>query len=91
MSAASSDAGSAVSEAAVAGLAAQPQLVHPLRDGRTLVLERERVVVVVDRAERLVQLDVGTVRQPLDDACPDAVLEHVTVAALQADRPTGRR
>jgi len=43
------------------------------------------VTVLVDRAERLVQLDVGAVRQPLDDAGLDAVFEYGAVAALQAD------
>ena len=38
------------------------------------------MAVLVDRAERLVQLDVGAVRQPLDDAGLDAVLEYGAVA-----------
>ena len=38
------------------------QLVHPLGQSRTLVLQRNRVPVLVDRAERLMQLDVGAVR-----------------------------
>ena len=33
------------------------------------------------------QLDVGTVRHPLDDAGLDAVRENVAVTALQGDRP----
>lgn len=77
-------------EAAGTGLAGGTELVHLLRDGRTLVLERDRVTVVVDRAERLVDLDVLTVRHPLDDAGLDAVLEDLTVAALETQaEPVG--
>ena len=74
-------------EAAVARTSAGTQLVHPLGHSRALVLQRDRVTVLVHRAQRLVQLDVGTVRQPLDDARLDAVLEHRPVAALQSHRP----
>ena len=43
------------------------------------------MAVVVHRAERLVDLDELAVRQALDDAGLDAVLQHLAVAALQAD------
>ena len=46
------------------------------------------MAVIVHRSERLVQLDVGAVWQALDDAGLDAVLQHVAVAALQADSPS---
>ena len=83
-------AGSAVRKLPVPGAPAEPELVHPLGYRRALVLQRNRVAVVVDRSQRLVQLDVGTVRQPLDDARLDAVLEHRAVAALQPDCTSGR-
>ena len=43
--------------------------------------------MLVARPKRLMQLDVGTVRQALDDAGLDAVLEHRPVTTLQADAP----
>ncbi len=49
-------------EAAMARLAAEAQLVHPLWHRRTLVRQRDRVTMIVDRSERLVHLDVSTVR-----------------------------
>src|ERR1700710_346720 len=55
-------------EAAGAGGAAGAQLVHLLGQCSALVLQGDRVAVVVDRAERLVQFDVGAVRQALEDA-----------------------
>ena len=45
-------------QATATGLAGEAELVHLLRDSSTLVLERDRVSVLVDRAERLVDLDV---------------------------------
>src|SRR3954467_9237011 len=77
-------------EAAAARCPCGAELVHLLRESGALVFQRNRVAVVVDRAERLVQLDVGTVRQALEDARLDAVLENRTVAALQADGPPVR-
>ena len=74
-------------EAAAARRSGRAQLVHPVGHRRALVLQRQRVPMVVDRAERLVQLDVRAVRQPLDDARLDAVLEYRPVTALQADGP----
>ena len=41
--------------------------------------------MLVDRAERLVDLDEGTVRQLVDDTGFDTVLEYLAVVALQAD------
>ena len=77
-------------QATATGLAGEAELVHLLRDSSTLVLERDRVSVLVDGAERLVDLDVLAVRHPLDDAGLDAVLEDCTVTALQADaEPVG--
>ena len=43
--------------------------------------------MIIDRPQRLVQLDVRTVWQPLDNAGLDSVLEHVAVAALQSHSP----
>ena len=43
--------------------------------------------VVIDRPQRLMQLDVGTVRQARNDAGLDAVLEDGAVTALQGYRP----
>ncbi len=43
--------------------------------------------MAVDRAERLVDLDVLTLRQPLDDAGLDAVRQDLAVTALQRERP----
>ena len=63
------------------------QLVHPLRHRGALVLQRNRVAVVVHAAERLVDLDELAVRQPPDDAGLDAVLEHRAVRPLQAEAP----
>ncbi len=77
-------------EAAAAGSAGKAELVHPLRNRCTLVLQRKRVTVIVDRAEWLVQFDVCPVRQPLDDAGLDAVLEYRAVTALQSDGPPVR-
>src|ERR1700754_2075746 len=74
-------------EAATTRCTRGAQLVHPLGHRCALVLQRNRMTVLVDRAERLVQLDVGTMRQPLDDAGLDAVLEYRAVASLQADAP----
>src|SRR5690606_23373919 len=65
--------------------AAQAELVHPLGHRGALVLERDGVPVLVDAAQRLVALDELTVRQPLDDAGLDAVLEDRAVGALQPD------
>ena len=64
--------------------------VHPLRHRRAGVLQLA-VAVLVDRAERLVHLDELTVRQPLDDAGLDAVLEHLAVVPLQAEAEPVRR
>ena len=63
------------------------QLVHPLGHRGALVLQRDGVAVVVDAAERLVDLDELAVRQPPDDAGLDAVLEHRAVRPLQAEAP----
>ncbi|COW33843.1 Uncharacterised protein [Mycobacterium tuberculosis] len=63
------------------------QLVHSLGQRRSLILKRYRVAMLVDRAEGLMQLDVGAMGQPLDDAGLDAVLEHRPIAALQSDTP----
>ena len=41
------------------------------------------MAVLVDRAQRLVDLDELTVGQPTDDAGLDAVLEHLAVVLLQ--------
>src|SRR6202011_2525865 len=75
---------------ALARSTAVAELVHPLWHRGALVLQWDRVAVFVDRSERLVQFDVRPLRQPLDDAGLDAVLEHRTVAALQADCPPVR-
>ena len=72
-------------QAARTWLAGVAELVHLVRHRRALVVERDRVAVLVDRAERLVHLDVLAVRQALDDAGLDAVLEHRTVRTLQAE------
>src|SRR3981189_2795742 len=59
------------------GVATRAKLVHLLRHRRALVLQRDRVTVFVDRAQRLVDLDELTVRQPLDDARFDTVFQHL--------------
>ena len=47
------------------------------------------MAVVVDRAERLVDLDEPAVRQPPDDAGLHAVREHLAVVLLQAQADAG--
>src|SRR5580693_3836254 len=74
-------------EAAATRRSSRTQLVHSLGYRRALVFQRYRVAVAVDRAKRLVQLNVGTLGQPLDDAGLDAMLEHLPVAALQRNAP----
>ena len=69
-------------EATATRLTTGTEFVHPLRQRSALVLQRNRVAVVIDRSEGLVQLDIGTVREPLEDAGLDAVGEHVAVTAL---------
>ncbi|SKF27539.1 Uncharacterised protein [Mycobacteroides abscessus subsp. abscessus] len=64
-----------------------PELVHALRHRCPLVRQRNRMAVLIDSGQRLVDLDVLTVRQALDDAGLDAVLQHRAIAALQADGP----
>src|SRR5215208_4447106 len=58
---------------------------HPAR-----VLQRQRVTVIVDRAERLVHLVEPAVRSPLDDAGLRAVREHLPVVLLQTEADARR-
>ena len=47
--------------------------------------------MVVDRAERLVHLDVLTLRQALDDARLDAVLKDRARSLRCSEGPSGKR
>ena len=78
--------------AALERLARGAEVVHALRHLGALVGERHGVAVLVDAAQRLVHLDELTVRQALDVPGLDAVLEHLAVAALEAQAdPVGQR
>ena len=66
------------------GDAGGSELVHPLGHRSALVGQRNRVAVVVDRAERLVHLDEFAAGQPLEHTGLDAVFEDGAVGVLQS-------
>ena len=63
----------------------QAELVELLWNLSTCVLEGNWVTIGINRAERLVNLDEGTIRHLLDNAGLDTVLQNFTVRALQTN------
>ena len=57
----------------------EAELIEALRNRSTSVIERHWVSMLVDWAKRLVDLHKRTVRQLLDDARFDTVLQNLTV------------
>src|SRR5699024_9347030 len=63
----------------------QTKLVELLRNVGTGVLQWNRVAVLINRTQWLVNFDEGTVRQLLDDTGFDTVLQDLAVGTLQAN------
>ena len=65
------------------GVPGRSELIHPLGYRSALVSQWHWARLIVDRPERLMDLDECAVRQPPDQPGLDTAFQHVPVAALK--------